>query len=70
VLKADCGGFGFVAYNNVDTDLEGLVGYQVHKDICIYGGYRTRYFSASGSNTDIAAHGWLHGPMLGSVFNF
>ena len=70
IINADCGGFGFVADNNVDTDLEGLVGYQVHKDISIYGGYRARYVSASGSNTDIAVHGWLHGPMLGAVFSF
>jgi hypothetical protein len=67
-LKADCGGFGFVAYNNVDTVLEALVGYQVHKNIRLYGGYRGRYFS--GDTKELAMHGWFHGPMLGSVFNF
>jgi hypothetical protein len=70
LLKADCGGFGFVAYNNVDSVLEALVGYQVHKNIRIYGGYRGRYFSGSGGAKDIAVHGWFHGPMLGSVFSF
>jgi hypothetical protein len=70
LLRADCGGFGFVAYNNVDSVLEALVGYQVHKNIRIYGGYRGRYFSGSDSNKDIAVHGWFHGPMLGSVFSF
>jgi hypothetical protein len=70
LLKADCGGFGFVAYNNVDSVLEALVGYQVHKNIRIYGGYRGRYFSGSGGTKDIAVHGWFHGPMLGSVFSF
>jgi hypothetical protein len=70
LLKADCGGVGFVAYNNVDSVLEALVGYQVHKNIRLYGGYRGRYFSGSGSAKDIAAHGWFHGPMLGSVFSF
>jgi hypothetical protein len=70
LLKADCGGFGFVAYNNVDSVLEALVGYQVHKNIRLYGGYRGRYFSGSGSARDIAIHGWFHGPMLGSVFSF
>ena len=70
LLKADCGGFGFVAYNNVDSVLEALVGYQVHKNIRIYGGYRGRYFSGSGSTKDIAVHGWFHGPMLGAVFSF
>ena len=70
LLRADCGGFGFVAYNNVDSVLEALIGYQVHKNIRIYGGYRGRYFSGSGSTKDIAVHGWFHGPMLGAAFNF
>jgi hypothetical protein len=70
LLKADCGGFGFVAYNNVDSVLEALVGYQVHKNIRIYGGYRGRYASLRGSTKDIAVHGWFHGPMLGSAFSF
>ncbi len=70
LLKADCGGFGFVAYNNVDSVLEALVGYQVHKNIRIYGGYRGRYVSAESSNGNIAVHGWFHGPMLGAVFSF
>jgi hypothetical protein len=70
MLRADCGGFGFVAYNNVDSVLEALLGYQVHKNIRIYGGYRGRYFSGSDGAKDIAAHGWFHGPMLGAVFSF
>jgi hypothetical protein len=70
LIKADCGGFGFVAYNHVDTVLEALVGYKVHKNIRIYAGYRGRYGSGSGSAKDIAIQGWFHGPMLGSVFSF
>jgi hypothetical protein len=70
LLRADCGGFGFGQYNSVDSVLEALLGYQVHKDIRIYGGYRGRYFSATGSTKDIAAHGWFHGPMLGAAFSF
>lgn len=70
LLKADCGGFGFVAYNNVDSVLEALVGYQVHKNIRIYGGYRGRYASGGDSTRDIAIHGWFHGPMLGTAFSF
>jgi hypothetical protein len=70
LLRASCGGFGFVAYNNVDSVLEALVGYKVHKNIRIYGGYRGRYVSASGDSKAIALHGWFHGPMLGSVFSF
>ena len=70
LLKADCGGFGFVAYNNVDSVLEALVCYRVHKNIRIDGGYRGRYASLTGSTKDIAVHGWFHGPVLGSVFSF
>ena len=70
LLRADCGGFGFGQYNHVDSVLEALLGYQVHKNIRIYGGYRGRYFSGSGSTKDIAVHGWFHGPMLGAAFNF
>ena len=70
LLRADCGGFGFVAYNNVDSVLEALVGYQVHKNIRMYAGYRARYFSGSGGNKDIEVQGWFQGPMLGAVFYF
>jgi hypothetical protein len=70
LLKADCGGFGFVAYNHVDSVLEALVGYQVHKSIRIYGGYRGRYGSGVGGAKDVTVHGWFHGPILGSVFSF
>jgi hypothetical protein len=70
LLKADCGGFGFVAYNHVDSVLEALVGYQVHKNIRIYGGYRGRYASGAGDAKDISVHGWFHGPMLGTVISF
>jgi len=38
LLKADCGGFSVVAYNNVDSVLEAEVGYQVRKNIHIYAG--------------------------------
>ncbi len=70
LLKADCGGFGFVAYNHVDSVLEALVGYQIHQNIRIYGGYRGRYGSGEGAAKAVSVHGWFHGPMLGSVFSF
>jgi len=55
LLKADCGGFGFVADNNVDSVLEALVGYQVHNNIRIYGGYRGRYASCGTKDTQSTA---------------
>jgi hypothetical protein len=70
LLKADCGGFGFVAYNHVDSVLEAFVGYQVRKNIRIYGGYRGRYGSGGSGVKNVMIHGWFHGPMLGSVFSF
>jgi hypothetical protein len=70
LLKADCGGFGFVAYNHVDSVLEALVGYQVQKNIRIYAGYRGRYGSGAGDAKNVTMHGWFHGPVLGSVFSF
>ena len=70
LLRGDCGGFGIVAYNSVDSVLEALVGYKVHENIRLYGGYRARYFSGNGNAKALAAHGWFHGPTLGAAFNF
>jgi hypothetical protein len=67
-LRADCGGFGIVAYNNVDTVLEAFVGYRLRNNLTILAGYRGRY--ASGSTETSSAHGWFHGPMLGTVYGF
>ncbi len=68
MLRADCGGFGVVAYNHVDTVLEALVGYRVTKNARLFAGYRGRY--ASGRTGDNAAFGWFHGPMLGTAYSF
>jgi hypothetical protein len=68
LLRADCGGWGIVAYNHVDTVFEALVGYRVTKRSRLYVGYRGRYASASTENSSV--HGWFHGPMLGTVYSF
>jgi hypothetical protein len=68
LLRADCGGFGVVAYNHVDTILEALMGYRVTKKTRIYAGYRGRY--ASGSTDTTAVYGWYHGPVLGMAYSF
>ena len=70
LLRADCGGFGFVAYNNVDSVLEALIGYQVHKNIRIYGGYRGRYFSGSGSYQGYRRPWLVPRPHAGGGFQF
>jgi hypothetical protein len=69
LLRGDVGGFGIVAYKSVDSVLEALVGYQVHDNIRLYGGYRALYFARTGKR-DLAAHAWFHGPTLGAAFNF
>jgi hypothetical protein len=69
LLRGDCGGFGVVAYSSVDSVVEAMVGYQVHEQIRLYGGYRGLYFARNG-NRSLAAHGWFHGPTLGAAFNF
>ena len=68
LLRADCGGFGIVAYNHADAVLEALAGYRVMKKVRIYAGYRARY--ASGNSGTSSVYGWFHGPMLGTAYNF
>ena len=70
LLKADCGGFGFVAYNNVDSVLEALVGYQVHKNIRIYGGYRGRYASGKWQYQGYRGPWLVSWPHVGIGFQF
>jgi hypothetical protein len=72
LLRVDVGGFGFVAYNHVDSNLEALLGYKVHDNIRLEAGYRGRYYSFDkGSGSEgIKSHGWYHGPVLGAVFSF
>jgi hypothetical protein len=70
LLRGDCGGFGIAAYKSVDSVLEALVGYQVHKNIRLYGGYRALYFARNNNARALAVHGWFHGPTLGAAFNF
>jgi hypothetical protein len=70
LLRGDVGGFGIAAYKSVDSVLEGLVGYQVHEHIRLYGGYRALYFARNNNGRGLAIHAWFHGPMLGAAFNF
>jgi hypothetical protein len=70
LLRGDCGGFGIVAYKSVDSVLEALVGYQVHENIRLYGGYRALYFARNVDAKGLAIHAWFHGPILGAAYNF
>jgi hypothetical protein len=67
-FRGTVGGFGLVADNNLDSDMELAFGYKVHQNIYAYVGYRARYESAS--KDFISLDGWFHGPILGMVFAF
>ncbi len=62
------GGFGLVADNNFDSDLEILFGYRVSQSIYACLGYRARYDQFDQS--DLSFSGWVHGPVLGAIFTF
>jgi hypothetical protein len=67
-FKATLGGFGLVADNNFDRDLELLFGYRVHHNIYAYLGYRARYDQFH--KTDLSFSAWLHGHVIGVLFAF
>jgi hypothetical protein len=67
-FKATFGGFGLVADNNFDTNLELLFGYRVHPNIYAYLGYKARYDQFHTDKISLSA--WLHGPVIGAVFAF
>lgn len=72
LFKTDMGGFGFVAHNHLDINLEALLVYQVKKHIRIDAGYRARYFDLNTSRgaKEFDIQGWLHGPVVGVAFTF
>ncbi len=67
-FRGTLGGFGLVADNNFDSDLELLFGYRVSQNIYACLGYRARYDQFN--KTDLSFSAWLHGPVLGAVFAF
>lgn len=71
-VTGDLGGFGLVADENVDCNLEALLGYKVHKNIYLWAGYRAHgvWFTAGEALTSLNLNGWLHGPVLGATFAF
>ena len=67
-FRGTVGGFGLVADGNLDADMELAFGYRIHKQIYPYLGYRTRFDKFSTGT--LGFNGWLHGPVLGTVFVF
>ena len=66
------GGFGIVADDHVDCDLEALVGYRINKSIYAYAGYKARgtWYDLGKDLVQINVSGWLHGPVLGMTYAF
>jgi hypothetical protein len=67
-FKATLGGFGLVADNNFDRDLELLFGYRVHHNIYACLKYRARYDQFQ--KTDLSFSAWLHGLVIGVLLAF
>jgi hypothetical protein len=71
MIRGDVGGFGLVADENWDCDLEAGIAWQFHKNTYLDLAYRARgQWQNLGSPHDIAVSGWLHGPELGVTFKF
>ncbi len=70
MFMADVGGFGVVAYDDFNSNLEALLGYKVSDHIRIEVGYRGRYYAFNKGDEGIKSHGWYNGPVVGAVFSF
>jgi hypothetical protein len=71
-LKGDVGGFGLVADNHWDCNLEALLGYRLHKNIYAWAGYRAHgsWYDLGQDLVQINFSGWVHGPVLGMTYAF
>ncbi len=71
LVRGDVGGFGLVANDNWDTDLEAGVGWQFHHNTFLDLAYRARgQWQDDGSSSNVTVKGWFHGPEVGVTFSF
>ncbi len=71
IIRGDVGGFGLVADENWDCDLEAGLAWQFHRNTYLDLGYRARgQWQNDGSSGNITLSGWLHGPEIGVTFKF
>jgi hypothetical protein len=71
IVRADVGGFGVVAADNWDCDLEAVIAWEAWRNTYLDLGYRARgLWQDDGSNGNVAVSGWFHGPQLGVTFKF
>lgn len=71
-LKGDVGGFGLVADNHVDCNLEALLGYRINKNIYAWAGYRAHgaWYDSGKDLVQVSFSGWAQGPVLGMTYAF
>jgi hypothetical protein len=71
-FTGDVGGFGLVADDHVDCNLEALLGYRFNKSIYAWAGYRAHgtWYDLGQNLAQINFSGWFHGPVLGMTYAF
>jgi hypothetical protein len=71
-LRGDVGGFGIVADDHVDCNLETLFGYRVTQHIYTWVGYRAHgaWYNLGQGLVQINFNGWAHGPVAGMTYAF
>lgn len=70
-LRGDVAGFGWVANNNWDCDLEASINWEFSQGVYLDLGYRARgQWQDLGSNSNLSAEGWFYGPELGVTWKF
>ena len=69
-LRGDVGGFGWVADDNWDCDLEASLGWKFGDGVLLSLGYRARGQWEDNSSSDTTAEGWFHGPEIGLTWRF
>jgi hypothetical protein len=71
-FKGDVGGFGLVADDHVDCNLEALLGYRISQHIYAWLGYRAHgaWYNLGQGLVEINVSGWAHGPAVGMTYAF
>jgi hypothetical protein len=71
-LRGDVAGFGWVANNNWDCDLEASINWEFTHGVYLDLGYRARgqWEDGGGANSNLSAEGWFYGPELGMTWKF
>jgi hypothetical protein len=71
-LQGDVGGFGLVADDHVDCNLEALLGYRATQHIYAWVGIRAHgaWYDLGQGLVQINLSAWVHGPVVGMTYAF